>query len=152
MRRTLSAIGVAGVSVGVLAGCSGSPAPAPTVRVTTTATATETATATVEATVTATPTVVKTIATRTHTVTVTYTPKPKPAVSDGTYKVGTDIKAGEYRTADSSGTHCYWERDSNLSGSLDAIIANDNIDGPSIIDVNRGEYVKFSGGCDWRRS
>lgn len=47
---------------------------------------------------------------------------------------------------------CYWERDRNDSGDFDAIIANDNVDGPSSVSVNKGEFVKFSGSCTWTLS
>lgn len=141
-----------GVGIGAAsAGGSGKPAtqPAPTV----TATVSATATVDVRSTVTAQPIVRKVIATRTKTRTITYTPPPKPAVGDGTYEVGVDIKPGQYRTdGQGDGSGCYWERDRNLSGAVNSIIANDNIDGPSIIEVNRGEYLQISGGCEWRRS
>lgn len=158
---------VLGLIIGGAAGASGSgkgkssAVAGPTVTVTTGATVHATVTeviTTIEPvpqfrTITEKPTVVKVIATRTHTLTVTYTPPPKPAINDGTYKVGVDIKAGQWRTNGHGGEGgCYWERDSNLSGSLDSIIANDNIDGPTIIEVNDGEYLELSGGCDWRRS
>lgn len=93
------------------------------------------------------PTVVRTIATRTRTATVTFTPAPKPAIGDGTYQVGRDINPGTWRT---TGGDCYWERDSNLSGSLESIITNDNITGQAIVQLNPGEYFTTSGGCDWR--
>lgn len=128
----------------VLTACAGSPGASPTVHVTTTATATVTA----HATVTSTPVIRKVIATRTRTMTVTFTPKPKHAINDGTYRVGQDITPGDYRTTGSG--DCYWERDSNLNGGVDSIIANDNIDGPTIIHVNIGEYLKLDGGCVWR--
>jgi hypothetical protein len=153
-------LGGAGLIVGLIIGIASASGASgktktvagPTQHVTTTATATATATetATVLATETLKPTVVKTVATRTRTATVTYTPAPKKAVGDGTYEVGVDIKPGDYRTKGES--ECYWERDGNLSGKISAVIANDNIDGPTIIHVNSGEYLKLSGGCKWRRS
>lgn len=132
--------------------------PGPTVTATSVSTVTATTTAhpTATATITVVGRPVQLVATRTHTRTVIYTPPPKPAVNDGTYEVGVDIKPGVYRTSgrseDDLGIGCSWERESNLSGSLDAIIANDDIDGPSIIQVHRGEYLKLSGGCNWRRA
>lgn len=93
------------------------------------------------------PTVIKTVATKTRTATVTFTPRPKPAINDGTYQVGRDINPGTWRT---EGGDCYWERDANLSGSIDSIIANDNITGQSIVQLNQGEYFTTNGGCDWR--
>ncbi len=123
---------------------------------TATATATESATesVTVSATITEKPTVVRTIATKTRTRTVTYTPPPKPAISDGTYKVGTDIRSGEWRTngGGEDGLGCYWEQDKDLSGSIYSVINNDNITGSAIVQLYDGQYFKISGGCDWRRT
>lgn len=119
--------------------------------VTATATATTTAPAPPARTRTLRPTVVKTIGTRTRTRTVTYTPPPKPAFSDGMYEVGVDIRAGRYRT-NGGGEFCYWERDGDLRGGLESIIANDNITGGAIVQLDRGEFFKVSGGCDWRRA
>jgi hypothetical protein len=82
-------------------------------------------------------------------------PGPKIQVVNGTFQVGTDVVAGQWRTdgpgSDSLGS-CYWGRERNDSGDFSAIIANDNISGPTSITVNAGEFVKFSGGCTWRHS
>ncbi len=112
-------------------------------------TVTNTATATATSTVTTTPTVVKTIATKVLTHTVTFTPPVKVAFSDGTFRVGSEIKAVTYHT-DPAGD-CYYERDNKGSG-IDAIIDNDNITGPTTIDIAPSDYAfKASGGCDWVR-
>ncbi|MGH8859895.1 MAG: hypothetical protein ACRDVG_01450, partial [Jatrophihabitantaceae bacterium] len=93
----------------------------------------------------------KVIATRTRTTTVTYTPPPRPGFSDGTYLVGTDIRPGIYRTA--GGDYCYWERMHDLAGNLGSIIANDNITGPTVVQVFSSDRAfQVSGGCQWRRS
>lgn len=148
-RRSMLAAVVGVVPLIVLAACSGSTKVGPT----TTATVSTTATVETTTTMTATPTITRVVETKTQTATVTYTPPPVGVFSDGTYRVGQDVKPGEYRT-DGHGDsgQCYWERDSDLSGSLDSTIANDNIDGPTIIDVNRGEVLKVSGGCQWQRA
>ncbi len=110
-----------------------------------------TTTATVSTTVTATPTVIKTIATRTQTVRVTYTPPVKVAFTDGTFRVGGEIAPGTYHTDDADGSSCYYEREAQGTG-IDSIIANDNFDGPTTIDVASSDYaLKTSGGCDWVR-
>jgi len=114
---------------------------------TTFATVTDTATETPPV-VTTTPTVVRTIATKTRVQTVTYTPPVKIAFSDGTYRVGSDIKTGTYHT---EGGDCYYEEDGKGTG-LDSIITNDNITGPTTIDIGSNVYsFKTSGGCDWVR-
>ncbi|MFC0434171.1 hypothetical protein [Kutzneria buriramensis] len=87
--------------------------------------------------------------------TTTQPPGPKTQVTNGTFQVGTDIVAGRWKTdgpgAGSLGS-CYWERERNDSGDFSAIIANDNISGPTSITVSAGEFVKFDGGCDWSHS
>ncbi|MGX7681339.1 hypothetical protein ACSMXN_20825 [Jatrophihabitans sp. DSM 45814] len=100
--------------------------------------------------VTATPTITKVIATHTVQVRITYTPPPLNKTSDGQYVVGTEIVPGLWHTDGSEG--CYWERDNSLSGGIGAIVANDNIDGPTTIQIDPSDKaVKFSGGCDWAR-
>ncbi|WP_285745062.1 hypothetical protein [Lentzea sp. NBRC 105346] len=72
----------------------------------------------------------------------------------GTYEVGTDIKAGKYKTSGPDGSgwvrSCYWARNKDSSGSFDAIIANDNIEGPGTLTVNSGEVLQLSGSCVWK--
>lgn len=76
-----------------------------------------------------------------------------PGLTDGTYLVGTDIKAGTYKTPGPGSMDvldsCYWERDSNDSGTFEAIIANGDITGPGRITVNAGEILNLSGDCSW---
>lgn len=75
-------------------------------------------------------------------------PKVK-AWGAGMYKVGEDIAPGSYKTAGAEGG-CYWERLKDDSGSFDAIIANDNIDGPGRLKIaTTDKFVKFSGDCQW---
>jgi hypothetical protein len=125
--------------------------PGPTVTVATTVSATVTATAAgPTTTVTTTPVVTKVIATHTKTVRVTFTPKPVHEFTDGTYRVGPDIPAGLYHTA--GGSDCYWERMSSLSGDLDSILANDNITGPTTVQVKSSDKAfQVDGGCTWSK-
>lgn len=73
---------------------------------------------------------------------------------DGTYVVGKDIKAGTWHTTgQGDGIGCYWERDRNLDGDLDSIIANNNITGPTTVSVHKKDVAfQTSGGCTWTRS
>jgi len=132
---------IVGLAIGGAAGSSGKDVkaePGPTV----------TATATTTATVTSQPTNV--VATKTVTATVTYTPAPVDETSDGQYLVGSEITPGTWHT--DGGTHCYYERDSDLTGGLTSIIANDNITGPTTIQIAATDKaVKFNGGCTWSR-
>lgn len=83
---------------------------------------------------------------------------PVASFGDGTYRVGPghDILPGQYRTTGSGGAgvleSCYWERNANDSGRFEAIIANDNFNGPASVTVRSGEYLKVSGGCLWTKA
>jgi len=58
-------------------------------------------------------------------------------IKPGTHLVGTDIQPGIYWGNAGQGlfNSCYWERMSDLSGSFDAIIANDNAEGQFYLEV-----------------
>ena len=53
----------------------------------------------------------------------------------GTYRVGKDVRAGTYRTLGSGVGSCYWARLKGFSGSLGAIIANENVVGPGLVTI-----------------
>lgn len=80
---------------------------------------------------------------------------PATTAGDGTYQVGVDITAGRYKTPGPDKTsvvpNCYYQRAKNDSGSFDAIIANNNSAGPNSVTVAKGEFVTFSGGCNWTK-
>jgi hypothetical protein len=152
--KALWVIALAGVILGLIigaAGASGSSSKTKTVAGPTTTVSVSPAappTATVTATVTGHP--IKVIATHTRVVTHTYTPPPAPAINDGTYIVGTDIKPGLWRT---KGGDCYWARLKDLHGGVDSIAANNNISGPTVVEITSSDRAfEISGGCDWRRS
>lgn len=79
---------------------------------------------------------------------------PATSFRDGTYKVGSDIEAGTYKTDGVSATGeadgCYWERARNDSGEMSAIITNNFNQGPDRVTVNTGEFFKVNGGCKWK--
>ncbi|MGW0823262.1 hypothetical protein [Streptomyces sp. NPDC002845] len=95
------------------------------------------------------------------TVTETVTARPKkteeegPAASfsgEGEYLVGEDIKAGTYKTAGPADEFgCYWERAKDASGEFDSIIANNNLEGPGRVTLNKGEYFKTNRCQEWKR-
>ena len=68
------------------------------------------------------------------------------ALKAGTYKVGTDISAGEYLVF--SNGHAYIESSSDSSGNLESIIFNDNLmnGAHSYVTLKDGEYFKMTGG------
>lgn len=63
---------------------------------------------------------------------------------NGMYKVGKDIKAGEYKVV-SSGGLAYFEVRKNSSGSLEGIVSNDNFEGEKYVTVKDGQYIKLNG-------
>ena len=65
---------------------------------------------------------------------------------DGSFLVGKDIKPGTYRTTGpKSGDSCYWQRSGDPSGQN--IIANDNISGPSVVDIRSSDVAFKSSRC-----
>lgn len=76
----------------------------------------------------------------------TATPEPQTtSFKAGTYKVGSDIPAGEYVVFNDGLLIGYYEVTSDSSGSLDSIISNDNFEYNTIITLNDGEYLKMQG-------
>ncbi len=70
---------------------------------------------------------------------------------DGTWRVGTDIEPGTYRTKGSDG--CYWERIAGFSGTFGDIIANDNASGPAVVKIFPSDAGFTSKGCGtWTRN
>jgi hypothetical protein len=89
----------------------------------------------------------------TQTVQATVTAKPAgPAAAipgDGTYLVGKDIKAGQYRTQNPDGS-CYWARLKGTGGGVDDIIANGNPSGPAIVTIAASDKAFESQRCgEW---
>ena len=122
---------IAGAAI-VLAGCGGSTQTAATV------------TSTVEIT---------------KTVTVTYTPPgpspPKTTIeTDGTYRVGTDIVPGTYRSAGPSAegaSDCYWARLSSLN---ETHIIDSNISiGPEVVMIQPSDRAFLTHSCQpWQKA
>jgi hypothetical protein len=76
-------------------------------------------------------------------------PSSAPAqagIGDGTFKVGTDVQAGTYRTR-TGAPGCYWERLSGFSGATSDIIANDNTDAPAVVTINKSDAGFSSDSC-----
>jgi len=79
----------------------------------------------------------------------TETPLPPTATEDpnlikpGTHLVGVDIQPGIYRgdAGDDLLNSCYWARLKDLSGSFDALLANDNSIGQFYIEVRGGDQA-----------
>ncbi|HEX6686080.1 MAG TPA: hypothetical protein VF062_25115 [Candidatus Limnocylindrales bacterium] len=68
---------------------------------------------------------------------------PAATMGGGTWIVSEDIKPGSYRTTvPSDSTGCYWARLSDLSGGLNSILANDNIEPGDRVTVTVGSGDK----------
>lgn len=71
----------------------------------------------------------------------------------GTYEVGTDVKAGKYKTAgpgsDDIMKSCAWSRKKDASGDLGSLIAFNIVQGPGVVTINKGEVLDATGSCTW---
>ena len=72
------------------------------------------------------------------------TPTMPTTIGEGTYHVGTDIQAGEYKvTGTSSDGKGYWEVTSSSAPDAD-MIGNDYFAGTSYVTVSDGQYLTLS--------
>jgi hypothetical protein len=95
----------------------------------------------------------------TKTATVTYAP-PGPSVpkttmeTDGTYRVGTDIVPGTYRTAGPSPqgeSDCYWARLNSLNPNH--IIKNNITTGPQVVTIQPSDTAFLTRSCEpWQKT
>lgn len=75
------------------------------------------------------------------------TPTPSvPNFGEGTKLVGTDIQPGTYRSKN-SGSGCYWARLSDLGGTTQGIITNDNALGSAIVTIAESDKAFTSRRC-----
>jgi hypothetical protein len=64
---------------------------------------------------------------------------------DGTYRVGTQIKPGLYKST--GGSFCYWARLRGFSGNVSDINANDIVSGVTYVQILPGDVGFESDGC-----
>ncbi|MFE4544837.1 hypothetical protein [Arthrobacter sp. NPDC056727] len=64
---------------------------------------------------------------------------------DGTYRVGTQIKPGLYKST--GGSFCYWARLSGFSGNVSDINANDIVSGVTYVQILPSDVGFESDGC-----
>lgn len=77
---------------------------------------------------------------------------PVTSIGDGVFEVGTgsgQVPPGTYRTAGPTegGMMCYWDREKDTSGNLDAVIANDIAKGPTVVTIKATDRAFKSSGC-----
>jgi hypothetical protein len=105
------------------------------------------------------PTVTKIVHVKVPGPTVTKTAGPPPPSGtmpgDGTFAVGTapgDWAPGTWSTTAAASGNCYWATLSDLSGSFNSIISNDNTAGPTTLQVGSGVAGVQVSGCDpWHK-
>lgn len=74
----------------------------------------------------------------------------KTSFGDGMFIVGTDITPGTYRNTGAQG--CYYARLKGFGNTLDDIIANNNVDTPTIVTISSRDKGFQSNGCGtWTR-
>jgi len=73
------------------------------------------------------------------------TTNPGAPFRTGTYIVGRDIAAGQWKS--SGGAGCYWARLSGFDGTTNNIIANDNTDNPAIVQIGTSDKGFMSTRC-----
>ena len=81
--------------------------------------------------------------------TVNWQAPPNGMFGQGTWRVGSDIEPGLYRTlVEGEGflDSCYWARLSGLTGDFDDIIANDNATGAVYVEILPTDLA-FESGC-----
>lgn len=65
-------------------------------------------------------------------------------IDPGMYIVGKDIPAGLYKLVTIHDDTAYWERDKDALGNFNSIIANDNFENTTYVEVKDGEYFYLS--------
>ncbi|QLL05736.1 hypothetical protein [Mycobacterium vicinigordonae] len=73
------------------------------------------------------------------------TATPHTFPGDGTFKVGSEIQPGTYRSL--GGHSCYWERLRGLSGNFADIIANGAGDWPQVVQIAPTDLAFKTQGC-----
>lgn len=63
-------------------------------------------------------------------------------LSDGMYRVGVDIKPGEYKLHATDGAG-YYQVMSNSTHNFDSIISNSNFSGDKYLTIKKGQYLKI---------
>lgn len=72
---------------------------------------------------------------------------PQPQrYEEGMYKVGSDIDAGEYYVTCENYVGAYVEVAKDSSGTIDSIVANNNVNTFTFITVSDGQYFTVTGG------
>ena len=63
--------------------------------------------------------------------------------SEGMYKVGRDIAAGEYKVVPTGTVGSYIEVAKDSKGVLESIVSNDNFTAEKYVTIKDGQYIKL---------
>lgn len=75
---------------------------------------------------------------------------PLSSFGDGVWIVPSQVNAGRWQS--SGGSSCYWARLKDLAGGVESIAANDNVTGPTIVDIAGNDAAFKTSGCGtWTR-
>lgn len=75
-------------------------------------------------------------------------PPPRVTFGNGTFRVGTDVPAGTYRTrTGSTSSSCYWERMRGFTGAFGEIIANGISRDPQVVTIASTDAGFKSSSC-----
>jgi hypothetical protein len=82
------------------------------------------------------------------------TPLPPGSFTDGKYQVGVEIEPGTYKTdgpvEGALFPICTWEKYKTADDTSLATSA-DTVQGKSTVKIRSGGFMKFSGGCTWKK-
>ncbi|MEU7407900.1 hypothetical protein AB0B40_00980 [Streptomyces sp. NPDC042638] len=71
----------------------------------------------------------------------------------GTFKVGTDIAPGTYRSTGNAGGSCSWERTRNAGHGLEPVIAGNHVTGTAVVTISPSDgYFRTTGCGDWKKA
>jgi len=79
-------------------------------------------------------------------ITVIPAPSLRASFGDGTWVVGSGIKAGTYRSSQ-TGSSCYWQRLRGFSGEFDYIIVNELTEAISVVEISSTDAGFSTEGC-----
>jgi hypothetical protein len=69
--------------------------------------------------------------------------KAAKELSDGMYRVGIDIPAGEYKIAPTDSSGGYYEISSDSTHKFESIIGNGTVDNQQYLTIENGQYLKL---------
>ncbi|MEU6817248.1 hypothetical protein [Streptomyces sp. NPDC046860] len=76
-----------------------------------------------------------------------------PLSGNGTFRVGSDIEPGTYRSTGGARRSCRWERTANAGNGLGSVIADAEVTGTAVVTIRSTDAYFRSSGCGgWTRT